>query len=97
MKFKVGDKVSVKTWNEMLEDEQVHIDAGGNLSEKGTSYSFDTFMKRFCGRMAIILSVNEKNEIKLFFDEFEGVKFLFREWMLKAEEDTTTVYLVEKE
>ena len=97
MKFNVGDKVRVKPWGEMQNETSVHIDSGGNLTEKGTSYSFTTYMKRFCGRTAIVLSVNEKDEMKLFFDEFEGVNFLFREWMIEPAEETTTVYFVEED
>ena len=94
MNFKVGDKVTVKTWDEMLEEEQVHIDSGGNLHEMGTSYSFTKYMKRFCGSAAIVTSVSDDGEIGLFFDGFENVKFKFREWMLDLTERSIKVYMV---
>ena len=97
MKFNVGDKILVKTWNEMLENERVQLDHRGDLYEKGTSYSFNKDMKKFCGRMAVILSVSEKIEFKLFFDEFEGVEFLFRDWMMEAEDKTIKVFMVTNE
>lgn len=86
MKFKVGDKVSVKTWNEMLENERVQLDHRGDIWETGRSYTFGKRMRRFCGRVAIVREINLNNEIKLCFNEFGDVEFIFRDWMLEPKD-----------
>ena len=95
MKFKPGDKVLIKSWDEMLEDGQVYCDFRGNLHEDGTSYTFTEEMRRFCGRSATITEVNGKEEIKLFTDEFGRIGHTFRPWMLEADGETITAYIVE--
>ena len=94
MKFNVGDKVFVKLWDEMLEDENVAIDHRGDICERGTSYSFNKGMKRFCGSAALVKEITNKGEIYLFFDSFENVGYMFREWMLEPAEEKRTVFIV---
>ena len=94
MKFKPGDKVLIKSWDEMLEDGQVYCDFRGNLHEDKTNYTFTEKMWRFCGRSATVTEVNDKEEIKLFTDEFGRIGHTFRPWMLEENEivSTTVIY-----
>ena len=94
MEIKTGDKVTIKTWDEMAGKENIILDSRGSLCEKGTSYSFTKYMKRFCGSAAIVTDVSDNGEISLFFDEFENANFKFREWMLDLEERSITVFMV---
>lgn len=94
MKFKKGDKVLIRHWDEMIEDGQVKIDSRGNLYEEGTSYTFTSRMRRFCGKAATVAGVNDKEEIKLVIDEFALRGYIFRPWMLEENEivSTTVIY-----
>lgn len=94
MKIRTGDKVFVKAWDEMAESKDVVLDSRGDLREKGTSYSFTKYMKRYCGSAAIVTEISENGEISLFFDGFENTGFKFREWMLEAEDKTIKVFMV---
>ena len=95
MKFNVGDKVFVKLWDEMMEDKRVQEDHKGNLFEKDKpQYSFNKGMKRFCGSAALVKEITDKGEIYLFFDSFENVGYMFREWMLEPAEEKRTVFIV---
>ncbi len=95
MKFNVGDKVYVKLWDEMCEEDCTFVDHRGDICEKGTSYSFNKAMRKYCASAAMVKEITGKGEIYLFFDVFENVGYIFREWMLEPAEEKRTVYFVQ--
>ncbi len=55
MKFKAGDVVTIRGWEEMAE--KFPCDENGNLDFKHTVFS--KHMKKLCGKVAIVENVDE--------------------------------------
>ena len=58
--LKVGDIVRIKTWEEMLEDENVHLEGDSLRNINDDSY-FVQEMKQYCGK---VITINENNLVK---------------------------------
>ena len=76
MKYKVGDKVKVKSWEE-LSKIGVH-DLDGDIKHRDGDLLFITSMKHLCGNEYIIKNVNYNSY------DLEGVDFTFEDWMLEG-------------
>ena len=97
MKYEKGDKVYVRAWQEMQEDERVLRDHKGNLYEKDKpGNSFVKSMRRYCGSAAEIDEVTEDGGFRLVFGDYEKPGYIFREWAIEPGEKSVTVYIVEK-
>lgn len=77
--FKVGDRVEIKTWDEM--EKAYGLNPWGSIFHGGTSFSVP--MKHLCGRTATITEIiNDKFELD--FDNKSGdVFWYYMDWMLK--------------
>ena len=96
--FKKNDKVFVRAWQEMLEDESVVQDYKGNLCEKDKlSNSFVKDMKRYCGSPAVVEEVTADGGYYLRFKDDEIPLYVFRDWMIEEAEGSVTVYFVRSE
>ena len=72
MKYKVGDKVRVKTWERLVEEYDLEEDADGKyISIKGKDAIFDEDMKKFCGKVVTINGILGDTYI-IYEDEYEG-------------------------
>ncbi len=92
--FKKNDKVFVRAWQEMLEDERVLQDHNGNLYEKDKlSNSFVKDMNRYCGSPAVVEEVTADGGYYLRFGD-EIPLYVFRDWMLEEAEGSVKVYFV---
>lgn len=60
MKFKVGDKVKIKSWEEM--QKEFGLDCDGDINCK---WRFVDGMKKFCGSTATISAIDSSGEVKL--------------------------------
>ena len=60
MKIKVGDKVRIKSWEEM--EEEFGLDCAGNINCKSC---FTDSMKKFCGATATISGINSDEIVEL--------------------------------
>lgn len=60
MKFKVGDKVKIKSWEEM--EEEFGLDHAENIN---CNFGFTKAMKKYCGTVATIRKIDSDGEVKL--------------------------------
>ena len=95
MKFKPGDRVQFKTWEEM--EKEYGLDKDGDITPKDKGISFVRSMRFLCGAFATVESVNKYGEIKLkdFIPENKSKwkwAFNFDEFMLKPAKKDTDKY-----
>ena len=60
MKFKVGDKVKIKSWEEM--EKEFGLNCNGNIN---CNSCFTDGMKKFCGAVATIRKIDSDGEVEL--------------------------------
>lgn len=60
MKFKVGDRVQIKSWEEM--EEEFGLDCVGNIN---CNMFFTNNMKKYCGATAIISAIDSDRTVEL--------------------------------
>lgn len=98
MKYKVGDKVVIKNWDDMVEEFGLTI--GGNIDCK---YCFLDKMAEYCGKTMTIKSIEERGVYKMEEDggtwnwsedmfELEKIKFENGQ-LIETREGTLYVYL----
>ena len=90
MKFKVGDRVQIKTWKEM--EKEYGLDKDGDITPNDDGISFVRTMRFLCGAFATVESINKYGTIKLkdFSPENKPKwkwEFSFDEFMLKPAKD----------
>lgn len=90
MKFKPGDRVQIKTWEEM--EKEYGLDKDGDITPCGGEISFVRSMRFLCGAFATVESINKYGTIKLkdFSPENKPKwkwEFSFDEFMLKPAKD----------
>lgn len=90
MKFKIGDRVQIKTWKEMKKE--YGLDKDGDITPNDGGCGFVRSMRFLCGAFATVESVNKYGEIKLkdFIPENKSKwkwAFNFDEFMLKPAKD----------
>ena len=90
MKFKVGDRVKVKPWKRMAQDDRVYIDSHGDITDKALPYSFTREMERFCNCPATVHSTDNEGNIYLRFDGTRAL-CIFRDWMIEPDDDDETI------
>lgn len=97
MQFKKGDKVKVKPWKRMAQDDRVYIDSRGDITDKALPYSFTREMERFCKCPATVHSIDDEGNIYLKLDNTRAV-CMFRDWMLEPDddEDETIVHIIQR-
>ena len=76
--LKVGDIVRIKTWEEMLEDENVHLEGDSLRNINNDSY-FVQEMKQYCGK---VITINENNLVKysdsiIYYDTWEFFDWIY--------------------
>lgn len=81
-KFKVGDRVRIRQWDDMAAE--FGVDENGSI-RAGGSYDYTPDMKPFCGKLATIDSLLMGLELYNFIDcdEFEMDEWGFETWMLE--------------
>lgn len=95
MRYKVGDRVKVKTWNQLAEGNEVTFvsnnqnDNCQKVIEKGKGFVYPV-MEYFCGKEVEISYVDEKEEFYLIHKEdgYDGCKW--EDWMFEDAEQTTS-------
>ena len=87
--LKAGDKIRIKTWEEMLDYENIYEDIYGNLCKRGdnTEY-FIPSMKKYCNR---IIYLNDYNDETVYHN---GWKFF--PWTYEILEENKTNVIVEQ-
>lgn len=71
-KFKVGDRVRIRQWDDMVKEFGLTVD-GYIPFTKTCDITFTNYMKHLCGRTATITSINYKTEeVNLDFDDKSG-------------------------
>lgn len=86
MKYKVGDKVRVRQWDDMEKEFGLSIDGNINM----TGWVFTKFMKDFCGKVLVVDGVKEDDFAYLLHN---GEFYYFTDEMLEpVEESTEFVY-----
>ena len=87
--LKAGDKIRIKTWEEMLDYEYIYEDIYGNLCKRGdnTEY-FIPSMKKYCNR---IIYLNDYNDETVYHN---GWKFF--PWTYEILEENKTNVIVEQ-
>lgn len=86
MKFKPGDRVQIKTWEEM--EKEYGLDKDGVITPHDAEISFVSTMRFLCGAFATVECVNKYGTIKLkdFIPDNKSkwkLDFSFAEFMLK--------------
>lgn len=80
MRYKVGDKVRVRQWDDMAKE--FYVNDGGNIFVDG--YYFVNKMKQFCGKVYKVCRTNLYGENSyLLNSEDEIIDWLFTEGMLE--------------
>lgn len=84
MKFKVGDRVQFKTWEEM--EKEYRIDPDGDITPRFTTVSFTQAMRFLCGAFATVEEIVEDGTV--FLKDFSvengyAWPWHFLEYMLK--------------
>ena len=84
MKFKVGDKVKIKSWQEMKEE--FGLDCNGNID---CNLCFTDSMKKYCGKTATISGINSDGKVELTStsSNLDFSKWHFSTDMIKKEND----------
>ena len=77
MKYKVGDKVKVREWDDMAKE--FVVDGNGDIIGIGL-YFFAKSMKKFCGKT---VTINKVNAYSYEINEINGV-FAFTDEMLES-------------
>ena len=84
MKFKAGDRVRVRKWEDMANDFRTVLNRDKSISDAvNKNISFTTYMEKFCNLRATVYEAKSSNEIYLHFDGDTVLeKYRFSEWML---------------
>lgn len=77
--FKVGDRVEIKTWDEM--EKEYGTATWGEISHGDTC--FCGTMKHLCGRTATITEIDEDRYFLDFDDKSGDIEWYYTAWMLK--------------
>lgn len=82
--FKVGDRVRIRDWDDM--EREYELDAFGRIN--GPEDVFSKNMKRLCGKLCVISSIEGQ---EVFLQDFDGKpidsSYSFYTWMLESEEN----------
>lgn len=83
MKFKAGDRVQFKTWEEM--EKEYGLDNDGDISPKHSNTSFVKSMKFLCGAFATVKKTNGRTVYltDISVENKSGWKWCYSEYMLK--------------
>lgn len=92
MKFKAGDRVQFKTWEEM--EKEYGLDYDGDISPAGFDSSFVRGMKFLCGAFATVKKTNGQMVYltDISVENKSGWQWCYSEYMLKSADDTKTKY-----
>lgn len=93
MKFKVGDKVRIRQWDDM--EKEFGTDAYGNIN---CSASFSNRMRQLCGKKATISHIGKFFSQNVSLTDFEDCKGIDTNWyystdMLEPVEDDTEIVI----
>ena len=94
MKFKAGDRVQFKTWEEM--EKEFGLDNYGNISPKHSDTSFVKNMKFLCGAFATVKKTNGRTVYltDISVENKSGWKWCYSEYMLKPATDKYELHII---
>ena len=85
--FKVGDRVRIRDWDDM--EREYGLNALGSIN--GPKDVFSKGMKRVCGKLCVISSIEGQ---EVFLQDFDGEpidsSYSFYTWMLESEENESS-------
>jgi len=84
-KFKIGDKVKVRSWDDM--EKEYGINAWGNIDVR---CGFTPEMKRFCGKVVTIKSISTSGRAYRIKEDAEA--YYWSDGMFKSEHEMIVVY-----
>ena len=88
MKYKVGDKVKIRSWEDM--EKEFGLDSDGDIKNGDTNFVRD--MEHYCGKELTISEVYSS-----FYHTFEGGDWAYTDNMFEDVSETTTVILYKKD
>ena len=88
MKYKVGDKVKIRSWEDM--EKEFGLDSDGDI--KTGDIDFVRGMEHYCGKELTISEVYSS-----FYHTFEGGDWAYADNMFEDVSETTTVILYKKD
>lgn len=84
MKFKVGDRVRVRKWEDMANDYRTFLKGESIVDAVNERVEFAKYMEKFCELPAIVREVKSPDEINLYFiGDTTPEQYYFSEWMLE--------------